>query len=181
MTLHELHARLGSAEAMARIVGCKPRIVQMWLKGTAKPPAHMLRLLHLAVTVPAARTELERLAGPKPPAKRPYKRRTTTVTIEEIKPRQETHKRPVAAGFIVWNMQAIWGVGATEAAAWTDYEKYIDSIDRDGYQCHPATAALIEQVNDRGGDIMWRMSDGIACTVEEATTAQTDAATKEKC
>jgi hypothetical protein len=87
------------------------------------------------------------------------------------------------AGYIVTDDTAIWGTGATSEAAWDDMVEnmrragteviYEPACDMDGktlasgFNIEPATAALIAQVEVRGGAIGWGHNGGIACTSDE--------------
>lgn len=90
------------------------------------------------------------------------------------------------AGYIVCDNEAIWGYGETEDKAWADmvdgmHKASIDVVDEysdpDGdragetlaslFKIVPASAALIADVERRGGSIAWRTRDGIACTKDE--------------
>ena len=91
-----------------------------------------------------------------------------------------------AAGYIVHNDNAIWGVGATADAAWEDFragmreagvvilttdqdaDEQLGSWTREGdYTIRPATAALLAEVAARGGAIAWGEIGRVACTIEE--------------
>lgn len=96
------------------------------------------------------------------------------------------------AGFVIvmHNGPAIWGCGDTEANAWVDFRAGMDGagirvVDEpeepafgepepaaiSDYRAAPATAALVRHVMNDGGDISWRIVDGIACTQEEEDAA----------
>lgn len=79
-------------------------------------------------------------------------------------------KEIIASGFVVATSAAIFGVGATEADARTDEREWSES-NEGAMPALPATAALIAQVKDEGGDIAWDTTDGIACTTEEGGSA----------
>lgn len=92
------------------------------------------------------------------------------------------------AGYVVTNDVAIWGVGTTAEAAWTDFLAGMDAanitvLDDDeevpehggdwtresGFEICPATAALIAQVEAEGGDISWTtLPSGVCGTRDEA-------------
>lgn len=90
-----------------------------------------------------------------------------------------------SAGYMVCDNEAIYGVGATADEAWNDF---LSTMDRNrtvfvkngenpleyynyclasDYKIHAASSALIERVNEDGGDFAWRIVNGVACTVEE--------------
>ena len=92
------------------------------------------------------------------------------------------------AGYVVTNNEAIWGVGATADAAWSDFENQMEMAnvsivgdavdDMDGswtresdYTIRPATAALLAEVDAKGGNIGWSTRGGVACTRDEADAA----------
>lgn len=86
-------------------------------------------------------------------------------------------------GYIVTDNEAIWGTGATADDAWGNmvsemvaaWIEVVDhaSDDMDGktlasnFRIKPATAALIEDVQDNGGDILWQEIGGVCCTLVE--------------
>jgi hypothetical protein len=103
------------------------------------------------------------------------RRRQMTSTIE-------------TAGYIIANEQAIWGVGETPAAAWADFDRgmaanNIAVVDeapeanetswdpkpavRREFYCEPATAGLLAEVKDAGGNRAWGYVGKVACTVAE--------------
>ena len=92
-----------------------------------------------------------------------------------------------AAGYVVVDNEAIWGLGETADAAWADM---VDGMSRAGvsvvdefetddrgdypdqtlasnFKIVPATAALLALVEAHGGAIAWRQCDGVACTKAE--------------
>lgn len=88
--------------------------------------------------------------------------------------------------FIIADYAAIWGCGDTEDAAWADlrrgmslakipHESEVDTEDaycpkywhEDQFQAIPATAALVADVEKRGGRIEFSIVQGIACTGDE--------------
>jgi hypothetical protein len=95
------------------------------------------------------------------------------------------------AGFIVADDAAIFGIGPTEEAAWADlrrgmklakipHESEVEKEDsfcpaywtEDRFHAYPATAALLEQVEQRGGAISWDTVNRVACTTEESEAAE---------
>jgi hypothetical protein len=94
-----------------------------------------------------------------------------------------------AAGFIVADDSAIWGVGATADEAWADmlsgmsdaHVRVLDdgeeaddgeaATDTDSFQTLPATAALLAEVESKGGNIAWGTINRVACTVAEEDVA----------
>ncbi len=91
-----------------------------------------------------------------------------------------------AAGYIVADNETIWGYGETADAAWSHMleEMRMNGIqvlddgeeaehelaataDADDFRIWPASAALLADVERRGGDIAWRRVGGVACTVAE--------------
>ena len=93
----------------------------------------------------------------------------------------------IAAGYIVCNSDAIWGTGATAAAAWEDFRAEMSragiavlTADQDSgeqlgswtresdYTIRPATDGLLAAVEARGGDVAWDVVSGVACTIQEA-------------
>lgn len=93
-----------------------------------------------------------------------------------------------AAGYVIYNAEAIFGRGDTETAAWADlanemqmskvpHESEADDGENfwseDHFTAAPATAALLAEVETRGGAIAWGRVDGVACTLaeEEANAA----------
>jgi hypothetical protein len=90
------------------------------------------------------------------------------------------------AGFIVSDDTAIWGTGATRDAAWADMLDNMSKVNirvltdgeekahefesvtkAAGFQVKPATAALIAEVENNGGQFAWGEIGGIACTRDE--------------
>lgn len=76
--------------------------------------------------------------------------------------------------------EAIWGIGATVDEAWAMVvdgaghfeDAHGNTIDPDvaferHFRVYGATAALLAQVNDKGGALVWHVADGVACTDEE--------------
>tara|TARA_R110000868_G_C10735238_1_gene751943 strand:- start:190 stop:501 length:312 start_codon:yes stop_codon:yes gene_type:complete len=96
-----------------------------------------------------------------------------------------------AAGYIISdNEGTIHGFGATVDLAWADAEATLataqivmlsdddDSTEqngswtrRSGLMVHPATAALIEEIDAKGGACGWRAVGGVACSIEESREA----------
>ncbi len=98
-----------------------------------------------------------------------------------------------AAGFIIADSAAIWGIGATEGAAWADlrnvmhfaripHDSEVDMEDtyrprswsEDRFAAMPATASLLARVEERGGLIAWAVVGDIACTEDEEEAALYD-------
>jgi len=95
-----------------------------------------------------------------------------------------------AAGYIITDNEGIiYGTGATVDAAWADAEyafraarvALLDDDDsteqsgswtrRSGLTVHPASAALLAEVESKGGDLAWRKVGGVAVTRDEADAA----------
>lgn len=96
-----------------------------------------------------------------------------------------------AAGYIINDNEGIiYGTGATVDAAWADAEyafrtarvALLDDDDdsteqlgswtrRSGLTVHPASAALLAEVESKGGDLAWRKVGGVAVTRDEADAA----------
>ncbi len=91
-----------------------------------------------------------------------------------------------ATKFIIADEVAIWGYGDSEDAAWADLRRgmtlakipHQDDVDtedaycpnywhEDQFKAFPATAALVADVEQRGGRIEFAMVKGIACTGDE--------------
>ncbi len=89
----------------------------------------------------------------------------------------------IASGYIVYQIDSavIYGVGQTADEAWTDAEEWLTDAITDaaeesgdwkaGLAVVEATAALMQQAQDSGGDIRWTEIDGVACTKAEAGEA----------
>ncbi len=91
------------------------------------------------------------------------------------------------AGYVITdrNNEIIYGVGDTVDAAWNMIvqDGLADRLNADGepmdrdevyekhFRSHPATAALIAEVYERGGNISWGRVGRVLCTIaeEEAT------------
>jgi hypothetical protein len=87
-----------------------------------------------------------------------------------------------SAGYVIYDLDqtAIYGTGATVDEAW---QQVMSGCDRplnafDGepvsdeawfaqFKVRGASAALIAQVESKGGDIAWGYLGGVACTVDE--------------
>ena len=96
---------------------------------------------------------------------------------------------PKAAGYVIINDTAIWGVGKTEAEAWEDSIEWIESddntgpvqleLDSDGvavglanpnalgFTAEVASAALVAYVTERGTPDSWGYANGIQCLNSE--------------
>lgn len=96
-------------------------------------------------------------------------------------------KKLEPAGFIIADAAAIFGTGPTVEMAWADlkngmqtahvpHQSDVDTEDthcpkywsEDQFEVLPATAALLADVEQRGGGITWSVVDGVACTEAEA-------------
>lgn len=95
---------------------------------------------------------------------------------------------PAHGGYVVTNDDAIWSASDTADAAWAqfladmkssgvtllrdDQDEVADSdgpwTRASGYKLISASAALLAEVDDRGGNIAWRTVGGVACTLTEA-------------
>lgn len=92
----------------------------------------------------------------------------------------------ITAGFIIEDKDglAIYGAARTEDEAWAQtvdgvgvfHDAQGEDISpeeaRGQFVTHPATQALIDQVDEEGGAIYWVIMDGIACTEDEADAAR---------
>ena len=94
-----------------------------------------------------------------------------------------------AAGYIVTDNELIHGVGATADEAWADALTILhdarivllsDDDDTEQYgswmresylHIRSASAGLLRDVEDKGGDCGWHMAGGVACTRDEADAA----------
>jgi hypothetical protein len=78
--------------------------------------------------------------------------------------------------FIIESSEAIWGAGDTEAAAWADSEKWLDTSNPDwkaGKTCYSATEALVAEFRSPGGVFGWgKLADGTHCTITEEDAAK---------
>lgn len=92
-----------------------------------------------------------------------------------------------AAGYVITNAEAIWGIGKTQQEAWMDFERgmaaaNVEVMDakpesddgwsppvavRDDFSCEPATQALLDQIAEGGGNQSWRYDGDVACTSDE--------------
>ena len=76
--------------------------------------------------------------------------------------------------YIVCTDTVIYGIGATEEAAWEDMERWIDphepSYSREAFYVYRATPALVQHVEEFGGaGIRWsRLKSGVCCMEVEA-------------
>jgi hypothetical protein len=97
------------------------------------------------------------------------------------------HEHITAAGFVVCNNEAIWGVGETSDKAWSNFVTEMASspgivilgeteeipaepcnwVRESDYKIRPASEALIDLVEREGGDVAWAVARGVLCTVEE--------------
>lgn len=101
-----------------------------------------------------------------------------------------------AAGFVVTGDIAIMATATTCEAAWAAFERdvgyaaldaYLDDQGiiltaaerteqlRHGFKCVAATAALLAEVDARGGAIDFIVLGGVACTMAEASDEDEDA------
>jgi hypothetical protein len=83
-----------------------------------------------------------------------------------------TIQEPPAVAFAVMDDDAIWGNGPTPETAWIDWAEWVDPppphSKREDFKCVPITAALLAELDERGGDIVWEtLPSGTVCTVEE--------------
>ena len=80
-----------------------------------------------------------------------------------------------AAGYVVVQEHyAIFGYGITQEAAWAEAEEWADLEDGEwpeDFACYPATAALLAEVEARGGDIPYGRVGGVCCTLIEEEAA----------
>lgn len=91
-----------------------------------------------------------------------------------------------ATGYIIQDRDgyAIFGIGETKDEAWVEVVDGVGAFHGpDGgdipadeardtqFVTYPATAALLAQVRDCGGQIAWGMIDGVACTADEEDAA----------
>lgn len=89
------------------------------------------------------------------------------------------------AGYIVHDNEAIHGTGRTADEAWADFERVmqdagIELVDeapdgdmpgswtkRSNFKIRSSSNDLLEVVKACGGDVVWAVRDGIACTMQE--------------
>ena len=90
------------------------------------------------------------------------------------------------AGYIVADGLAIYGTGATRDKAISDAREWMSDDDGDPVAnisegvsqalgrtyVAPATSALIDQVQNGGGDTAWDHWNGVCCTTDERDEAQ---------
>jgi hypothetical protein len=97
-----------------------------------------------------------------------------------------THTAPASTGYVIYDTQktAIYGAAATVDAAW---RQVMDETDRptnaftdepvsddewfSGFRVSGASQALIDMVNEIGGDLAWQAVNGVACTEAEYEAA----------
>ena len=81
----------------------------------------------------------------------------------------------IAAGFIAHDGECIYGIGATPDAARENAREWLDGGDPAALTVQRATADLMLQVENIGGDEAWATvgsgSDAICCTKAEAEAA----------
>ncbi|EBR8784721.1 hypothetical protein L3488_000245 [Salmonella enterica subsp. enterica serovar Agbeni] len=75
-----------------------------------------------------------------------------------------------AAGFIAFTDEAVFGTGLTADAAMTDAAEWADDVT--GLTIAPATAALIDLVNNGGAQAAHGIINGIHCTEAEEDAAE---------
>ena len=94
------------------------------------------------------------------------------------------------AGYIVIDNEAIWATGKTADEAWAEFQrtmaenqvKLLGDDDDSGaelgawarerdFRIQSASAALLADVESRGGAISWRYMAGVACTPAEEAEA----------
>lgn len=90
------------------------------------------------------------------------------------------------AGYVMFDTQktAIYGVGASVDEAWQDVmsncdrptnaftgEPISDDAWFEQFKVSGASKALLDMVNDKGGDIAWHSVGGVACTEAEFEAA----------
>ena len=97
---------------------------------------------------------------------------------------ENTARQRLSAGYVVCSNEGIHGIGATADDAWSDFEGGLwevaivtqgddtpedcNRVRKSDYKICPATAALLDLLEERGGDVAWVIVRGIACTVGEA-------------
>ena len=84
-----------------------------------------------------------------------------------------THIKP--AGYVAYNDVAIFGCGSTPDEARADAVAWLDGGDPAALTVSPATAGLIAQVHNQGGDVAWAThgegSARVCCTLAERDAA----------
>lgn len=75
-----------------------------------------------------------------------------------------------AAGYVIQDQYAIYGVGSTVEAAWATAAagQFSETTET---KAVAASEALLAQVAAEGGAIAWGVVDGVACTVAEEDLA----------
>ena len=85
--------------------------------------------------------------------------------------------------FIAYDETAIFGSGTTPEQALEDVRRRnnatrrteIEELPERSLETAPATAALIQEFEERGGQLAWgELSDGTHCTIDEANDAERD-------
>ena len=85
--------------------------------------------------------------------------------------------------FIAYDETAIFGSGTTPEQALEDLRRRnnatrrteIGELPERSLETAPATAALIQEFEERGGQLAWgELSDGTHCTIDEANDAERD-------
>jgi hypothetical protein len=64
-----------------------------------------------------------------------------------------------------------WAAVVKECGPWVnsdDEERDPEEVYENDFRAYGATRALLDQVQEQGGEISWRIVRGVACTVEEA-------------
>lgn len=62
--------------------------------------------------------------------------------------------------YVVYDDQAIWGLGETKAAAWKEAREYAE-VGHDDMECAEASDALAAEVRKNGGNCAFELVDGI--------------------
>jgi hypothetical protein len=93
---------------------------------------------------------------------------------------------PASAGYVIYDIQktAIYGAAATVDEAW---QQFMNETDRPtnaftdepvsddewfaGFSVSGASQALIDLINEIGGDLAWQSVNGVACTEAEYEAA----------
>lgn len=84
-------------------------------------------------------------------------------------------KTIIAAGYIAHNGDAIYGFGSTDDEALESAEQWFDG-DASRLTVEEASAALLANVADYGGNCAWVYNQGIAITRDEEEEIEADQA-----
>ena len=148
---------------IAKLLSVNERTARRWIAGQNDPPDRILDWLDRLATF--------------------HRDNPAPVHMEADRPLPTTIAE---AGYIVTDTQnyGIYSVGSTKDDAW---DRFLDEMARNNttvlnehrddmdncilasdYTIRPATAALLSEVDENGGDIGWNEVNGICCTCDEA-------------